>query len=101
MARTRRRPGRTPDRAGRGRLSRRYDRPFRARRASPFVRHLCPDMTGGEITFSCGLPDARAGVSEDEVTATIREGERFAAKFGREGFRRNFSYDSLWRGRRY
>ena len=41
------------------------------------------------------------GASEDEVAATIREGERFAAKFGREGFRRNFSFGSLWRGRRY
>ena len=41
------------------------------------------------------------GVSEDEVAATVREGERFAAKFGREGFRRNFSFGSLWRGRRY
>jgi hypothetical protein len=30
-----------------------------------------------------------------------REGERFAAKFGREGFRRNFSFGSLWRGRQY
>ena len=41
------------------------------------------------------------GASEDEVVATIREGERFAAKFGREGFRRNFSFGSLWQGRRY
>lgn len=41
------------------------------------------------------------GVTEDEVAATIREGERFAAKFGREGFQRNFSFGSLWRGRRY
>lgn len=41
------------------------------------------------------------GVSEAEVAATIREGQRFAAKFGREGFRRNFPFGSLWRGRRY
>jgi hypothetical protein len=41
------------------------------------------------------------GVTEDEVAAAIREGERFPAKFGREGFRRNFSFGSLWRGRRY
>ena len=41
------------------------------------------------------------GASEDEVAATIREGERFAAKFGREGFRRNFCFASLRRGRRY
>ena len=41
------------------------------------------------------------GASEDEVAATIDEGERFAAKFGREGFRRNFRFDGIWRGRRY
>jgi hypothetical protein len=28
------------------------------------------------------------GASEEEVTATIHQGERFAAKFGRQGFRR-------------
>ena len=29
------------------------------------------------------------------------EGERFEAKFGRTGFRRNFSYGNAWRGRRF
>ena len=28
-------------------------------------------------------------------------GERFPAKFGRTGFRRNFPFAGLWRGRRY
>jgi hypothetical protein len=41
------------------------------------------------------------GASEEEVAATIREGERFEAKFGRETFRRNFTFEALWRGRRY
>ena len=41
------------------------------------------------------------GAGEEEVASTVREGERFAAKFGREGFRRNFVFDALWRGRRY
>jgi len=41
------------------------------------------------------------GATEEDVGATIRDGERFPAKFGREGFRRNFSFNSLWRGRRY
>ena len=41
------------------------------------------------------------GASEDEILATIIEGERFPAKFGRQGFRRNFRFDSMWRGRRY
>jgi hypothetical protein len=41
------------------------------------------------------------GASEDEVEATIRDGERFAAKFGREGFRRNFRFDGVWREHHY
>jgi hypothetical protein len=41
------------------------------------------------------------GASEDEIAATIRDGERFSAKYEREGFRRNFRFDGLWRGRRY
>ena len=41
------------------------------------------------------------GATEEEVEAAIREGERFPAKFGREGFRRNFRFDGTWRGRRY
>ena len=32
------------------------------------------------------------GASEEEVTADVFEGERFAAKFGRQGFRRNFAF---------
>ena len=41
------------------------------------------------------------GASAEEVTAAVLEGERFAAKFGRQGFRRNFAFGGLWRGRRY
>lgn len=41
------------------------------------------------------------GASEDEIAAAIRAGERFSAKFGREGFRRNFQFGGTWRGRRY
>jgi hypothetical protein len=41
------------------------------------------------------------GTSEKEIASTIRDGERFAAKFGRAGFRRNFVFDGLWRDRRY
>jgi hypothetical protein len=41
------------------------------------------------------------GATEAEVSATVREGERFPAKFGRTGFRRNFAFDSEWHGRRY
>ncbi|MGO9272744.1 MAG: DUF4258 domain-containing protein [Terriglobia bacterium] len=41
------------------------------------------------------------GATEEEVVATVREGERFPAKMGRTGFRRNFPFGSEWLGRRY
>ena len=41
------------------------------------------------------------GATDEEVESTIGEGERFAAKFGRQGFRRNFQFDAEWQGRRY
>ena len=39
------------------------------------------------------------GATAEEVIATVESGERFAAKFGRVGFRRNFAYNSTWKGR--
>ncbi len=39
--------------------------------------------------------------TEAEVVATVAQGEMFSAKFNRVGFRRNFAYDGLWRGRLY
>jgi hypothetical protein len=44
---------------------------------------------------------AERGVTESEVESTVMDGESFPAKFGRTGFRRNFSFDSNWRGRYY
>ena len=44
---------------------------------------------------------AERGTTEDEVAATVQSGEQFPAKFGRAGFRRNFSFGGEWRGRRY
>ncbi len=41
------------------------------------------------------------GTTEEEVIATVREGEQFPAKFGRTGFRRNFAFGGEWPGRRY
>ena len=41
------------------------------------------------------------GATEEEVIATVEQGEHFPAKFGRVGCRHNFSFDSEWRGRRY
>jgi hypothetical protein len=31
----------------------------------------------------------------------IRDGERFSAKFGRQGFRRNFHFGNTWLGRNF
>ncbi len=41
------------------------------------------------------------GASKEEVAQAVREGEQFPAKFGRTGFRHNFSFESLWQERRY
>jgi hypothetical protein len=44
---------------------------------------------------------AERGATEAEVIAAVEQGEQFPAKFGRVGFRRNFSFAGKWRGRRY
>jgi len=44
---------------------------------------------------------AERGATEGEVTAAIESGERFPAKFGRTGFRRNFAFGGDWLGRNY
>jgi hypothetical protein len=41
------------------------------------------------------------GIESEEIVETIEKGERFAAKFGREGFRKNFPFAGFWRGRQY
>jgi hypothetical protein len=41
------------------------------------------------------------GATEQEVVATVRQGERFPAKFDRTGFRRNFAFRGEWLGRWY
>lgn len=41
------------------------------------------------------------GATEAEVMATIQGGERFLARFGRTGFRRNFPFSGAWRDRSY
>lgn len=41
------------------------------------------------------------GATEEEVIATVEGGEPFPAKYGRAGFRRNFLFDGIWRGRSY
>jgi hypothetical protein len=44
---------------------------------------------------------AERGATAQEVVKTVQEGERFPAKFGRTGFRRNFPFGRTWRGRAY
>ena len=39
------------------------------------------------------------GAIESEVIEAVNNGERFPAKHGRSGFRRNFSFNKEWRGR--
>jgi hypothetical protein len=41
------------------------------------------------------------GATEPEMIATVIQGERFLAKYGRTGFRRNFPFDAEWQGRSY
>jgi len=44
---------------------------------------------------------AERGATSEEVSATVAQGEQFAARFGRTGFRRNFPFEGEWRGRGY
>ena len=41
------------------------------------------------------------GATEEEIIASVTEGERSPARFGRTAFRRNFRFDGIWRGRQY
>jgi hypothetical protein len=41
------------------------------------------------------------GASDHEVFETVEHGERFPAKFGRSGFRRNFVFQDVWQGKMY
>lgn len=40
------------------------------------------------------------GVTEEEVIKTVEMGERFSTKFGRTGFKQNFSFGGMWKGRK-
>ena len=41
------------------------------------------------------------GASESEVIETVKYGEEFPAKFGRVGYRSNFDFEGIWRGKEY
>ncbi len=44
---------------------------------------------------------AQRGATEEQVVETVEHGERFEAKFGRTGFRRNFVFEEEWCNRYY
>jgi len=44
---------------------------------------------------------AERGSTEREIIETVETGERFPAKHGRTGFRKNFEYDKEWNGHYY
>jgi hypothetical protein len=44
---------------------------------------------------------AERGASDAEVVDIVRTGEQVPAKRGRQGFRKNLQYNSLWGGRTY
>lgn len=41
------------------------------------------------------------GATKEEVISAIKAGEQFPAKYERAGFRRNFPFNSKWRGKHY
>ena len=44
---------------------------------------------------------AERGATDVEVSSAIQDGERFEAKYGRAGFRRNFAFERVWHGKFY
>jgi hypothetical protein len=55
------------------------------------------------IVFSTHALEQMAdrGASQSEVEIAINEGEEVPAKQGRRAFRKNFPYNSIWKGRYY
>ena len=41
------------------------------------------------------------GATENEIIATVEGGEQFPVRFGRTGFRRNFTSEQKWRDQFY
>jgi len=60
-------------------------------------------MKDKKITFSQHALDQLEdrGTNKAEVIQAIREGERQIAKKGRIAFKKNFSFDKMWKGRYY
>jgi hypothetical protein len=54
------------------------------------------------LSFIHTLESARMNVAQaNPRLSELEGGECFPAKFGRTGFRRNFAFKGLWRGKRY
>lgn len=41
------------------------------------------------------------GAADNEVKFTVEQGERFPVKYNRTGFRHNFTFNNIWRGKYY
>ncbi len=56
-----------------------------------------------EIEFSRHVKDQLVdrGTSEEEIILAIREGEEVPAKKGRNAYRKNFNFESYWKGKYY
>ncbi len=60
-------------------------------------------MVDIEIVFSQHVMDQMVdrGTSEEEIKLTIRDGEEVPAKKGRKSYRKNFNFESFWKGKYY
>jgi hypothetical protein len=56
-----------------------------------------------EIEFSPHVRDQLVdrGTSEEEIKLSIRDGEKVPAKKGRKAYRKNFNFESYWKGKYY
>lgn len=61
------------------------------------------DVKEKEIVFSQHALDQLQdrGVGREEIIQTIRDGEVQIAKKGRLSFKKNFSFEKMWKGRYY
>src|ERR1039457_5486413 len=79
-----------------------YDRAIKPTcRARLHARGLARESMIVQLTPHAARRLLERGATEAEVVATVENGERFPAKHGRTGFRRNFLFAGLWRGRPY
>lgn len=60
-------------------------------------------MKTKEIEFSRHVRDQLVdrGTSEEEIKLSIRDGEEVPAKKGRKAYRKNFNFESYWKGKYY